>query len=129
MEYFGYLGWILALVAIALSSGQSARIARLERKYKEGKKTAVDSVVLMNLLKENLGKVVKLDFFEEDFNFIGERSAKIVDFDERFVYAETHVKRKKKTETHFYLLPIENIKSVTVEKAVEDMSQPIGKEE
>ncbi|MDE6242342.1 MAG: hypothetical protein K2M08_08005 [Anaeroplasmataceae bacterium] len=104
-----YLGYALALLALGIAVAAMHRISILEHKIK-ALSEPIDYVVLINTLKENMGKEMKIDFFEDVTLLMG-RKCVVLDLDDIWIMVQI---REKKTKEEKLLIRLDNIKNVTI---------------
>lgn len=106
MEYFGYC---MAILALSIATGALCRISSLERKMRVLSNNPVDYISLLNILKENIGKEVKLEFFETIHVLLGHKLF-VKDLDDSWILLTI----KEKKEEKDILVRLDNIKNITL---------------
>ncbi|MDE7264139.1 MAG: hypothetical protein K2N64_05720 [Anaeroplasmataceae bacterium] len=94
----------IAFMGFCIGASALYEIRKLEHRIR-ALENPVDTVALIHLLKENIGKTVKLNFFE--YPLFENQKVIVLDLDDDWILLESTKKQK-------VLVQIKNIKNVTI---------------
>lgn len=114
MEYFGVIGFILAVVFYCQTQTLSAKVKKMEAYLKELGYVDKEKESLQAILKKNVGRRVKLQLTEDYMDYdINNKECIIIDMDETWLKVTTVKKQEE------YLIQLEGVKSANFPESAE----------
>jgi len=113
-DVLSYMTFPIALFSMIVVCGLMDKVSKLDRQVKLLQGEKADVLMIINTLKESIGKEVKLDFYNDiSTNLHTYKVFKVLDVDNKYVEVDAITLKKKVVKNTRIIIPLEIISSVS----------------